>query len=644
METTERSSDAELVELVHVGGQSARAAVGELEERHFEAVRDFAALCVNSCPAADQLARHAWRSALNSHDASGAGAVRPHALRSVLHAAAGFAETHHRGVLDAGLASWLAPHPAAPDGSSPGGALPVFYRDSVVTRAFDALPAKLQTVMWHRLVEDAGNGQTGRLLGSGSADSQEISVLIRRAYREFYHAYEEIHQDGMADECRRFHRMLMAYAGRKGGNSADVVPHLQQCGYCSRAFSDLERMDGDLGELLAEALLPFGGRDYFASRRAERTGATVAVPGQAPEDPPREPEAGPSAPHPGRHRRKLRKATPGVPGVPGEGVPVAAAAPSGQPAERRTGAPGSIRARRLTQVIASLGVCSLAVAFAYAQGFGQRTSQRTGGPPAKEAPSAPAPSKSGASGRSESPTDSPSPSGSSDGSAKPPPGGGRGERTPGPVVRGAALEWLFDGVKDGVTADSSGHDRDGTLVGDPLPKLLKKGGMTFSGRQSVTSGNSVFDTDSSFSVAARVKLRNTDTYQTVASQDGKEVSSFQLQYDPVEERWEMRMHRTDDGSSRADEAESDSAPRAGRWTSIAGIYDAADEEIRLYVDGKLQDTVHRDGDRSSEGEFAVGRARLGDRYIRGFEGTVDTVRAFPKALSGAEVRKLADEE
>lgn len=619
-------SDVELVELVHVGGESAHAALTELSERHFDAVRAFAVLCTNDDSAADRLAERAWQRAVWPQGTSGARTMRTHALASVLQVAAEVANTDHLGALDADLAVWLGTRMSAPDLGSSGSDFPVFHHDLVITRAFHALSANLQTVMWHHFVEHAEDGLIGRLLGSASPESQEISVLIRRAYRDFYYAYEQIHHNGMTDDCRRFHRMVMAYADHKDGNATDVIPHLQQCDYCSRAVADLERMAADLGELLAEAVLPFGGHDYAASRRAECTAATIAVPGEERANPPQGAGAGASSPHPNRYRSHLRRPTWGVLGVVGH-------------AERKTG-PSSIRARRLTQVIASLGACSLAVAFAYAQGYGPKLPQRSGEPPVKEVPGAPAPSKSGAPGPSGSPTDSPSPTGSAGRSTKPPSGNGDGS----PGVRGAALEWLFERVKGGVTADSSGNNRDGTLIGDPLPKPLKENGIAFFGQQSVTSRGPVFDTDSSFSISARVKLRNKDGYQTVASQDGSGVSSFQLQYDPVEDRWEMRMHREDTQTSRADEAESDAAPRAGRWTSLTGVYDAPDEQIRLYVDGQLEDTVHRDGDRSSEGNFAVGRARLGNQFIRGFQGTINKVRAFPEALTGAQARNLALEK
>jgi hypothetical protein len=296
----------------------------------------------------------------------------------------------------------------------------------------------------------------------------------------------------------------------------------------------------------------------------------------------------------------------------------------------------------LSLALGVLGVCSLGVALGYAQISGPDSLQPSAEQPAGKAPSAPSPSKSGAQPSSSADAPPSTRPGEQDGRTTPPSSGGNGSSSP--AVRGAALEWLFGKTGDAATEDSTGAGRDGRAVGTPPPKPQRSEGMAFFGQQSVTSRGPVLDTDRSFSVSARVKLRNKDEYQTVASQDGAEISSFQLQYDPVEDRWEMRMHRSDSQTSPADEAESDGSPRAGRWTHLTGVWDAAGKQISLYVDGRLQETVRRAGDSSSEGDFTVGRARLGDRFIRGLEGNVKDVRAFPKALTETQVRSLADEE
>lgn len=713
----ERLSDAELGVLVREGGASAGAALGELENRHSAAVRTFAEICAPGT-AGDELAARAWQSAVRHPDAGVTVALRPYALRSVLRTAAEWTESGYPARLDEGLTAWLAMLPTSWDADSPGGDTAFLGPGSVVAWAFDALPVTLRTVLWHHSVERSGNDAIARLLGSESPEAQEVSVLVRRAHRGFYRAYEQIHQGGMSDDCRRFHRMVMAYAdrgGREGGNTGDVVAHLEGCAYCSRAVADLKQLRAQPRELLARELLPWGGERYAAGRGSDSAwvSATITVPLDGDPLTGPEPVTGPladlvTAPGstgagagagfgaeaafgaaPGAASGSAAgaaagagrggpdgvnsPATDGFPasggparagrsgrGGPGKGTGYArgtgartgAGRGAGDGSGRRPGRRGTAgrrpgaRARRLSLALGVLGVCALTAVLGYAQYNGANPLEPSAEQPAGGRPSAPSPSKSGAQ-PSGSP-DAPSRPGGQDGRTDPPSsgdGGGKGGgKDSSPAVPGAALEWLFGGKGGDAAQDSSGSGRDGRLVGTPPPEPQGAEGMAFFGQQSVTSRGPVLDTDRGFSVSARVKLRNKDDYQTVASQDGEEISSFQLQYDAVEDRWEMRMHRSDSQTSAADEAESDSAPRAGRWTHLTGVWDPSREEIRLYVDGRLEDTVGRVGDTSSEGGFAVGRARLGDRLIRGLDGNVKQVRAYAKVLTEEQVRRLAAED
>jgi hypothetical protein len=206
------------------------------------------------------------------------------------------------------------------------------------------------------------------------------------------------------------------------------------------------------------------------------------------------------------------------------------------------------------------------------------------------------------------------------------------------------LEWVFDKVKSGVTADTSGSGLDGTLVGSPLPRPLKSGAIQFFGQQSVASDDAVIDTTESFTVSARAKLASGGDFQTVVSQDGSDLSGFQLQYDREEAQWEMRIGEDDsEDLDDMDEAVSESQPEVGVWTQLTGVFDESDEEIRLYVDGELEDSTDLEDYEGvdAEGDFAAGRALEGEEFVRGFAGTLDDVRAFPEALSDRQVARLA---
>jgi concanavalin A-like lectin/glucanase superfamily protein len=230
-------------------------------------------------------------------------------------------------------------------------------------------------------------------------------------------------------------------------------------------------------------------------------------------------------------------------------------------------------------------------------------------------------------------------------------------------------------------------------------------------------------------VSARAKLNDTKAFQTVISQDAENISGFAIQYDPDSDRWEMITPEEDDDESKFIQAGSGPGPAADRWTYLTGVHDAAAGEIRLYVDGHLEDTARIGGDGGSaggladrgygssststttttttsgggsafnggrfdggtfgggpggfdgasgagggggyfggasgasgneladevfqdvtgrlteivdaEGDFAVGRGLAGEEYVRGFDGSIDDVRAFKRALTADEVAALA---
>ncbi|MFC4493729.1 LamG domain-containing protein [Streptomyces ovatisporus] len=579
------------------GGESSLPALGELELRHFPAVRAFASVCAISSLAADELAVQAWRRALRLQDGSATGAVRPYALSEVLRTAADWAGTDERSALDADLAEWIESQPVVISEDSVGPGLPP---PTLPARAFADLSDKSQTVLWHRAVEHDDDERIENLLGPGV---EGVSFLDRRARRELYTSYVQILHDGAVDECRRFHRMVLAYADQKSIDiAADLVPHLEVCAYCSRAVADLGRMHSDCGTFLAQAILPWGGSEYASSSLPVMVTGSELVPHAAPVGS-------------GRFRRAF-----------GGG---------GSGAERGR----NRRINRVLQSAALVALCSFVVALAYSGALrpGDPQSSEPVTPPGKSSqspkPPRPAPSTATATATSTVTATKTTPS-------KPgePSGTGRPSRPP---VRGAALEWLFDGVDGGITKDTSGNGLNGTLVGSPLPRFLNAGAIDFDGQQSVAAEGPVVDTEESFSVSADVKLGDTGEFQTVASQDAGEISGFQLQYDGDEDRWEMRIPEEDSDDTDFVEAVGDRGPATGVSTHVTGVYDDSESEVRLYVDGRLEDTDELDGDFSADGDFVVGRSLEGDEFIRGFDGSIDDVRAFRKALSPREVRALA---
>jgi hypothetical protein len=74
------------------------------------------------------------------------------------------------------------------------------------------------------------------------------------------------------------------------------------------------------------------------------------------------------------------------------------------------------------------------------------------------------------------------------------------------------------------------------------------------------------------------------------------------------------------------------------WTHLAGVYDAAAHELRLYVDGGLAGVRTGVTTWNASGPFHIGRGLSGGR----FAGTVSDVRAWNRALPFTEIAVLAD--
>jgi hypothetical protein len=645
--------DPELLRLVREGGDASFHALHELEQRHFHAVHAFAATCAAHPTAAEQLAYQAWEEALRQRvDGSATGAVRPCVLSSVLRAASGWTLGHQRTELNPHLTAWIdANGPVMLGNTATAG----YRRPSFVALAFAGLPHHSQAVLWHQAVERDDAAFTGRLIGSGPGD---VHVLSGRAQDDLYNSYARLMRDGMQQECRRFHVLVLAYADAGSLDIASqLAPHLDRCPRCSQAVADLSRVRRECGALVAQALLPWGGAEYAAREIDESARPGVmpeeAAPGFAfaydlPALPPGLPSPPTAVPGPPAHETApvplpgaFAKASHPVSGTAAGKGRHAAAGPAGGM---------SVKGRRRTDLAvrgaAVAGVCAVAAAFAFGVDFGSdkepQSKEKASPQPAEASPTSskspspsasstkPKPTASKSEGRTQSPKPRP---------PKPEP-----TRSDPPSVASAAVEWRFDDVDgDGSTADSSGNGQAGTLFGASRPTPTKSGGLRFEGEQFVASDGPLVDTSESFSVSARVKLDRTDVSQTVVSQDGDDASGFMLRYDADETRWEMRLPEEDTGvaDGDADVAVSASGVEAGEWTHLTGIYDDTDDQVRLYVDGRRVQTVAREDDFDTEGDFVVGRGLSDNRFFQGLEGAVDDVQAFGRALTSPEVDSLA---
>ena len=132
----------------------------------------------------------------------------------------------------------------------------------------------------------------------------------------------------------------------------------------------------------------------------------------------------------------------------------------------------------------------------------------------------------------------------------------------------------------------------------------------------------------------------------MASQYAQRASGFSLEYLPETRQWEMSMPREDAPDADRNRVISETRTEPGEWIYLTGVYDQVQHELRLYIDGSLEakdGTVFREAI-EGDGDFAVARGTADDSpegTLEGFfEGTIDEVRVFKRALSPGEAGKL----
>jgi hypothetical protein len=165
-------------------------------------------------------------------------------------------------------------------------------------------------------------------------------------------------------------------------------------------------------------------------------------------------------------------------------------------------------------------------------------------------------------------------------------------------------------------------------------------GLSLNGTSGQATTDGLVTTSGSFSVSAWAAIADTTTFRTVASQDGTNVSGFYLQYSAADNAWAMAMLAADSGAAMASRALSQFGPRVGDWTHLVGVRDAAAGQLRLYVNGRLAGKAPYTAAWTATGSFAVGRAKYNGASVDFFQGGIDQVRVWSRALSDADVRAL----
>jgi hypothetical protein len=218
--------------------------------------------------------------------------------------------------------------------------------------------------------------------------------------------------------------------------------------------------------------------------------------------------------------------------------------------------------------------------------------------------------------------------------------------------------WPLDDGAGPTAADAAGTGRPATLVGgaawsagsnpgDPTDRAVTLDGTSGHLR---TAGPAVA-TGASFTVAARVRLASLPAGSaTAVAQDGVVLSGFYLgarQIGTAGRHWSFSLLGADTPASPWAHAAvplPDSA--VGRWVHLAGVYDAAAQQVRLYVDGRLVATAARPTAWTAAGPLTIGAAwwtapGLPAGRSDWWPGDIDDVGAWAGVLADSQILDLA---
>ncbi|MFF0161822.1 LamG-like jellyroll fold domain-containing protein [Streptomyces sp. NPDC005263] len=178
------------------------------------------------------------------------------------------------------------------------------------------------------------------------------------------------------------------------------------------------------------------------------------------------------------------------------------------------------------------------------------------------------------------------------------------------------------------------------------------------------------DTSASFTVSAYVQTAATPTGPvTVMSAPGAKKSAFAVRYEPSATpatdpgRWRIATADSDSDSATVADVGNGTFYSPTDWNHVALVYDGFSKEIRLYVNGELQETACADADEDGVQDDAsctdtvswsddvltykavktlqLGRDTTGPKSSQYFPGSLSDVWVFQGALNETQIDHLA---
>jgi hypothetical protein len=200
------------------------------------------------------------------------------------------------------------------------------------------------------------------------------------------------------------------------------------------------------------------------------------------------------------------------------------------------------------------------------------------------------------------------------------------------TVYGSPSTWWTFNYSTASQPDDSGNGNTGTAVGTP-----GYGGthLTMDGNDHVTAVRPGMHTDRSFSVVANAYPASTTGVHTVASQSGSTASAFHLGSNAG--AWQFTVTGSDTAAPTTAVATATTAATANTPAHLVAVYSDEANEVRIYVNGQLEDTSPATADWDATGVLNAGRMLSSGAYSGYYSGRIYDLRVYGHALHSDDV-------
>ena len=212
----------------------------------------------------------------------------------------------------------------------------------------------------------------------------------------------------------------------------------------------------------------------------------------------------------------------------------------------------------------------------------------------------------------------------------------------------ANLDWPFQEGSGLTTADISVNHNTGTLIGGVTWTTQGRftNGLVFDGVSGYVDAGNAPSTNitGSVTMAAWVKMNSADQDQKVGGNQDGVAGGYKMSVYGTRVEFEVRDTSNNPWLNRS--VGGGTVMTMGVWYHLTGVYNTSTNTIRTYVNGILDREltgVPANSLGSTAGNFRMGREpwNVGGN-TRYFNGMINDVRVYSRALSDQEIKALAD--